>query len=112
MNESSRHILIVDNDARIVEEIVRGLRDQTTFQIHAFTNSADARAALQQTSFGLIIADWKMADVDGVTLIREAKARSPRNDHRLDERVRNGGDQIPAHRFHRASLSHQTVHDG
>lgn len=77
MNESSRHILIVDNDARIVEEIVRGLREQTAFHIHAFTNGADARAALQQMSFDLIIADWKMADVDGVTLVREAKARSP-----------------------------------
>jgi small GTP-binding protein len=77
MNESSRHILIVDNDTRIVEEIMRGLGEQTSYHIHAFTNGADARAALQQTSFDLIIADWKMADVDGVTLIREAKARSP-----------------------------------
>jgi small GTP-binding protein len=76
MNQSPRHILIVDNDARIVEEIVRGFGDQTAFQIHAFTNGADARAALQQTAFDLIITDWKMADVDGLTLIREAKAQS------------------------------------
>jgi CheY-like chemotaxis protein len=77
MEQPTRHILIVDNDARIVEEIVRGLSDQTTFQIHAFTNGADARTALQQTTFDLIITDWKMADVDGLTLIREAKAQSP-----------------------------------
>ncbi|MEW5717696.1 MAG: GTP-binding protein [Chloroflexota bacterium] len=76
MAESQRHILIVDNDTRIVEEIVRGLSDQTTFQIHAFTNGTDACAALQRITFDLIIADWKMADVDGLTLIREAKAKS------------------------------------
>jgi len=70
-------ILIVDNDARVVEEIARGLRQHTPFQIHAFTNGTDARAALQTTRFDLIITDWKMADVDGVTLIRQAKARSP-----------------------------------
>ena len=77
MEHPTRHILIVDNDVRVVEEIVRGLSDQTTFQIHAFTNGAEARTALQQTTFDLMIADWKMADVDGLTLIREAKAQSP-----------------------------------
>lgn len=77
MTESQRHILIVDDDPRIVEEITRALSDHTSFQIHAYTNGTDARAALQQTAFDLIIADWQMADVDGVTLICEAKARSP-----------------------------------
>jgi len=77
MNQSPRHILIVDDDARIVEEIVRGLRNHTAFQVHAFTNGADAHAALQQTPFDLIIADWKMADEDGVTLIHKAKEQSP-----------------------------------
>jgi small GTP-binding protein len=74
---TSKTILIVDNDARIVEEITRGLRQYTPFHVHAFTNGTDARAALQTHTFDLVITDWKMADVDGVTLIREAKARSP-----------------------------------
>ena len=77
MEQSTRHILIVDNDVRIVEQMAHGLREHTPFQIHAFTNGADARAALQQIPFDLVITDWKMADVDGLTLIREAKTRSP-----------------------------------
>jgi small GTP-binding protein len=76
MTQSPRHILIVDNDVRIVEEIARGLNAQDTFRVHTFTNGADARIALQQTPFDMIIADWKMPDVDGLTLIREAKAQS------------------------------------
>jgi small GTP-binding protein len=76
MTESLRHILIVDNDPRLVEDISRGLRDQTTFQIHAFTDGAAAQRELQHAQFDLIIADWKMPEVDGLTLIREAKAIS------------------------------------
>ena len=76
MEQPTHHILVVDNDARIVEDIARGLRDHSAFQVHAFTNGTDAHTALQQTLFDLIIADWKMADVDGLTLIREAKAQS------------------------------------
>jgi small GTP-binding protein len=71
------NLLLVDNDTRIVEEIARGLRQQTTWYVEALTNGTDALAALQRNSFDLIIADWRMADVDGVTLIREARARSP-----------------------------------
>jgi small GTP-binding protein len=70
-------VLVVDNDARIVEEIARGLRQSASVQVYTCTNGTDARAAIQQTSFDLVIADWRMADVDGVTLIREAQARSP-----------------------------------
>lgn len=77
MTNSTQTILIVDNDARVAHEIARGLRAHTPFDIRVFTNGSDARAALQNTRFDLILADWKMADVDGVTLIREAKAHSP-----------------------------------
>jgi small GTP-binding protein len=70
-------ILIVDNDARVAEALAQGLRQNTPCQVYAFTNGTDARAAIQQTHFDLIITDWRMADVDGVTLIREVKARSP-----------------------------------
>ncbi|MCX7840629.1 MAG: GTP-binding protein [Anaerolineae bacterium] len=74
---TSPTILIVDNDARVVEELARGLRQQTTCQVYTCTSGTDARAAIEQTHFDLVITDWRMADVDGVTLIREVKARSP-----------------------------------
>jgi small GTP-binding protein len=75
--ESHRHILVVDDDERIVEEIARALRDHQQFQVHACTSGQAARAALEQSAFDLLIADWKMPDVDGLTLIRETHARSP-----------------------------------
>lgn len=70
-------ILVVDNDVRVAEELARGLRQHTRCQVHMCTSGTEARAAIQQSHFDLVIADWRMADVDGVTLIREVKARSP-----------------------------------
>ncbi len=76
-SDNPRHILLVDDDERIVEEILRGLQDHQTFQVHACTTGQSAREALQQFNFDLLIADWKIPDVDGLTLIREAQERSP-----------------------------------
>lgn len=66
-------ILIVDDDERIVEIIVNGLSDQGAFEIHAFTNGQAAHEALQRMSFDMVVTDWMMPDVDGLTLVREAK---------------------------------------
>lgn len=74
---SRRRILVVDDDERIVEEIRRGLETRPTFQVHTSTSGQSAREALQQFNFDLLIADWKMPDVDGLTLIQETQERSP-----------------------------------
>jgi small GTP-binding protein len=76
-NNRKRKILIVDDEEIIVERIVHLLRDHPLFEVHAFTTGQAAREALQKTKFDLIIADWKLPDVDGATLVREAQAKSP-----------------------------------
>jgi small GTP-binding protein len=77
MDDSARRqIMIVDDDYRIVAEILDALSSREEFAVRGFTNGADARAALQETIFDLVIADWKMPDVDGLTLIRDAQERS------------------------------------
>ncbi len=76
-SDHRHHILLVDDDERIVDEILRGLQDHDAFQVHACTSGQSARDALQQFNFDLLIADWKMPDIDGLTLIHEAQERSP-----------------------------------
>lgn len=76
-NSDQRHILIVDNDAHIVAEMVRALSHREHLHVHTCTNGADALEALRQHTFDLVIADWHMPDVDGTTLIRHAQERSP-----------------------------------
>ena len=75
--DNRHHILLVDDDERIVDEILRGLQGHDSFLVHGYTSGHSAREALQQFNFDLLIADWKMPDVDGLTLIREARERSP-----------------------------------
>ncbi len=72
-----RHVLVVDDDERIVQEIRNGLSRLTSFEVTTCTSGRTAREALQQSDFDLLIADWKMPDVDGLTLIREAQEHSP-----------------------------------
>ncbi len=76
-NGARRRILVVDDDESIVEEISRGLLDHEKYDVLALTSGQAAREALQQSSFDLVLADWKMPDVDGLTLIRETSERSP-----------------------------------
>ena len=72
-----RRILVVDDDERIVAEIARELEDHWGFEVCTCSSGQAARAALQETNFDILIADWKLPDIDGLTLIGETQARSP-----------------------------------
>ncbi len=70
--------MVVDDDPRIVDAIAQGLRELDTIEVVAFTSSPKARSALFQTHFDLIITDYRMPEVDGLTLVREAHWYSPK----------------------------------
>ena len=73
-----RRILVVDDDERIVAEIARELADRWGFEVRTCISGESAREALHETNFDLLIADWRLPDVDGLTLIGETQARSPK----------------------------------
>ncbi|MBI5304303.1 MAG: response regulator [Chloroflexi bacterium] len=70
---NKRRVLIVDDDKRIVDLIVNELNRRDMFDVRAFTTGQAARQAIQNSPFDLVIADWIMPDIDGLTLMREAK---------------------------------------
>jgi DnaJ family protein C protein 27 len=72
-----RRILVVDDDERIVTEIVRELSDHWGFEVSTCGSGQAARMVLQQSRFDLLITDWQLPDLDGLTLIRETQERSP-----------------------------------
>ncbi|MBI5653967.1 MAG: response regulator [Chloroflexi bacterium] len=74
---NKQRILIVDDDERIVELIVNGLSEHSAFETHAFTTGQAAREAIERFNFDLIVSDWMLPDVDGLTLIRAAKTNHP-----------------------------------
>jgi len=77
LSNAPRRILVVDDDERIVAEISRGLQDGLACELLALTSGQAAREALEQSTFDVLITDWKMPEVDGLTLIRTAQEHSP-----------------------------------
>jgi two-component system, chemotaxis family, chemotaxis protein CheY len=70
----SAHILIVD-DSRTVRQLVRGALEQAGFQV---TEAVDGRNALDLVGGvnpDLIITDVNMPEMDGISLVRELRAR-------------------------------------
>jgi small GTP-binding protein len=73
-----RRILVVDDDERILAEIAREMVDHWGFDVETCSSGESAREVLRNSSFDLLIADWHLPDVDGLTLIGETQARSPK----------------------------------
>ena len=74
--EKNNRILIVDDERINLENISHILR----LEGYDITTADDGRTAvdvLEQDHFDLIITDLKMADVDGVQVMRAAKSRMP-----------------------------------
>jgi DNA-binding NtrC family response regulator len=75
MSENAR-ILVVD-DEKIVCDMSRVFLIGDGYEVTTFTDSAEARAALETETFDVIITDLKMKEVDGIELLEYAKERNP-----------------------------------
>ena len=69
-------ILIVDDEPRICSSLMRTLR-QHDRRIVTANNAEEALARLRCQSFDLIISDFKMPGMDGITLLEQARRRWP-----------------------------------
>ena len=72
---SSRHILIVEDEAEIRSIVARMLEGEGTHLVEA-SNGAEADAALQTQRFDLVLLDLKLPDVDGLDILRRLRQRS------------------------------------
>lgn len=74
--DDAPHILVVDDDQRIRELIVRYLATNG-FRVTAAANAEMARSALRGLAFDLVILDVMMPGESGLQLARELKRISP-----------------------------------
>jgi DNA-binding NtrC family response regulator len=74
MTEKPR-ILVVD-DERIVCDMSRKFLVEDGFDVTTFTDSTEARAAMESERFDVIITDLKMKGVDGMELLEFAKQQN------------------------------------
>jgi DNA-binding response OmpR family regulator len=63
-------VLVIEDDAEIADFVVRGLREEGFTVEHSATGD-DAWHALQPGSWDLIILDWWLPGLDGLTLLRK-----------------------------------------
>jgi DNA-binding NtrC family response regulator len=69
-------IALLDDETRLVEILSMVLRREG-HEVHGFTDSAVALAALESREFDLLVTDLKMPGVDGLEVLRRARKLSP-----------------------------------
>lgn len=65
----SGHILIVEDEPRIADFLVRGLAEEG-FQVEHCADGFAGRIALETRSWDLILLDWWLPGEDGISLLR------------------------------------------
>lgn len=72
----SEHILVVDDDARIRQMLLRYFEDEG-YRVSAVANGAALRDCLRKTSIDIILLDLGLAEgEDGLSLAREVRSQS------------------------------------
>jgi DNA-binding NtrC family response regulator len=71
------NICIVD-DEQIVCERLQPVLENSGFVVESFTDSKAALERLSQQEFDILITDLKMAQLDGIELLRQARQRFPK----------------------------------
>lgn len=67
-------ILLLDDEANILSALKRLLRHED-WQVDAFTDAESALEALQVNTYSVIVSDYKMPVMDGVTFLQFARQR-------------------------------------
>jgi CheY-like chemotaxis protein len=71
-----RRILVADDD-RTIQKIVSKFLGFMGFEVALAGNGIEALAAFLESSFDLVLTDFQMPAMDGLSLARHIKARSP-----------------------------------
>lgn len=76
MTLPSERILCVDDQSEIIDLLDRQLRD--SYDCHFAVSGAEALSALDAAGpFAVVVADYSMPNMDGITLLGELSKRSP-----------------------------------
>ncbi|MBL8669844.1 MAG: response regulator [Alphaproteobacteria bacterium] len=76
MSDDQPHLLVVDDDARLLALLQRFLSERD-FRVSVARDGAEARAKLDALAFDLIVLDVMMPGEDGLALTRSLRAAPP-----------------------------------
>lgn len=69
-------IQLLDDEPQILKALQRVLRPHD-WEVHAFSDVQEALSALTMHEYAVIVSDYKMPRLDGVTYLKFAKQRQP-----------------------------------
>jgi two-component system, OmpR family, phosphate regulon response regulator OmpR len=72
MSDPEAHLLVVDDDARLLE-LLRRYLSENDFRVTIATDAADARAKLASIAFDLVVLDVMMPGESGLDLTRDLR---------------------------------------
>lgn len=70
-------IQLLDDEPNILSALQRVLRREPDWTVHAFTDPQEALSALAENQYAVIISDYQMPGLDGVTFLQFAKQSQP-----------------------------------
>ena len=81
MSEETATLLIVDDDEMILTSLNAFLMLETDYDVESFSSVNEALGFAESNSFDLVISDYLMPEMDGITFlakIKEIKPQAPR----------------------------------
>jgi DNA-binding NtrC family response regulator len=76
MSEKMKRLLVVD-DEPIVGKRLQQMFSKIGFEIETYTEPSAAMAAMAARPFDLVVTDLKMEGMDGLEVLRQARAMNP-----------------------------------
>jgi putative two-component system response regulator len=70
-------IYIVDDEEMVATALQSFLQLETSYDIRTFSSGADALAAIEAEPVSVIVADFMMPAMDGITFLRRARELKP-----------------------------------
>jgi putative two-component system response regulator len=70
-------ILIVDDEEMVAMALRSFLELETSYRILTFTSPAEALDAVDEETVNVVIADFMMPEMDGITFLRQLREKQP-----------------------------------
>jgi DNA-binding NtrC family response regulator len=70
-------IVLVDDEDMVVTSIRSFLSLETDYEVKGFTNPAEALAYIQSHRVDVVVSDYLMPDIDGISFLSQVKATQP-----------------------------------
>ncbi|MEX2527240.1 MAG: response regulator [Gemmatimonadota bacterium] len=70
-------IFLVDDEEMVLTALSTFLELETPYAVQTFTSPAEALEAVEETAVDVVVADFMMPEMDGVSFLKEVRSRRP-----------------------------------